>query len=286
MNEYRGILDLRSAEPVGVVVTQGIKSPGKGFPIEKDRFHLVLPREAQGVRAHHPAFAPFNTAAPDKRKYLRGMIVHAHEQDCLEWHLKAQILDRAHPQRRPACVGDGVHATRWMGGDAENFREIDCPHELCEYRRPGPKGNIPCKPWMRFLFQLRWPDGNPLPTPLAKFTSGSWYTVANFRGFFASLYGAARELGVSDPSLYGFPFGLTLVERTQPDRKTRFPTVVISAEMEPAAFFFWQRKRLAELQAPLAYEALPEPPQQDPDLVYEDVRTISGPHDLEAQQRG
>ena len=124
------IKDLHPREPVGAVVSVGVKDKAKGFPTETDRWHIVQPREENGIRHPHPAFTSFNQAPPEHRKVLKGVIMHATRDLCVEWHLKAQVLSKAHPDRRPACVGDGVKAIRWEGGEADDFMDIKCPTDL------------------------------------------------------------------------------------------------------------------------------------------------------------
>jgi len=274
MKKHDGIKELTGREPVACAITVGIKKGGNGYPIEKDRFHIVLPREADGVRAPHPAFAAFNTAPPDKRKVLRGVIMHATREECFEYHLRAQVLDKGHPDKRPACQGDGVLATRWMGGDADNFQEIKCPGPLCEYRINAGTKPVKCKPFARLLFRLSWPDGNPLDTPLAKYSTGAWSTTANLLGFFDYIEKTARQLGLKEYSLFGMPFVLTLQDQTKASTRTRFPVVTFSPSIDPASFFLAQRQNIAQLQSEKIV-ALPD--LQAPGEVFEDVSNISVP---------
>lgn len=264
-----GIQGLQPREPVGAALTIGIKGE-RGFPVEKDRFHIVLTREnAEHTRPHHPAFAAFNGASPEKRRVIRGNLVHADMNACFEYHLKAQVLTKAHPNMRPACIGDGVRAERWEGPDPDAFMQIKCPNDRCEYRLMTPPK---CKPWMRFLFRLRWQEGVNLPTPLVKYTSGSWNTTANFLGFFKYLSSTARELGMERYSIFGVPFVMTLTEQTRASERTRFPVVVIAPEMDPIEFWARQSKQLSGIKPVMA---LPDPEQQDPAVQYDDYRTIS-----------
>lgn len=263
---------LEGRSPIGAALTLGIKHQSRGFPVEKDRFHFVQPYEAEGRREHHPGFAFFNHGDVAKRRMVRGRLVHASQADCFEHHLKAQVLTKGHPNKRPACVGDGKTALRWQGGDAEDFVEIKCPHERCEYRLSTPPK---CKPFMRFLFQPIWNDDR-FPQPLVKFTSGSWNTVRNFIGFFDQIFEMVDDLKIPNFSLYGYPFTMTLVERTKPSAKSRFPTVAISGDKSPLE---WLRDRQALLDAISGedYTRLTDQSQQDYDTLYEDVQVISAP---------
>ena len=265
---------IKGREPVSAAVTIGVKDRKRGFPIEKDRFHIVLPYEADGRREYHPSFGFFNQAPVDKRKLIMGNLVHASQEECFEYFLKAQVLGKgkAHPNKRPACVGDGAMAVRWVGPGPDDFKSIACPNEKCEYRLSTPPS---CKPWMRFLFRLRWNDERH-PATLVKFTSGSWNTVANFKGFFDYLEKMAAELKISDFSLYGLPFTMTLVERTKASAQRRFPTVSISPDMDPVTWLQQRNAAMAALADP-NYIALTDASQQDPDVVFQDMGVISKP---------
>ena len=91
---------------------------------------------------------------------------------------------------------------------------------------------------------------------------------------------AARELQVPNPTLFGYPFTLNLIERTKAQRKARFPVVVVTPDVDPVEFFYTQRQRLNELQAPPSVEALPDLRAQDDEAVYEDIRAVEVPHDV------
>lgn len=272
MEKPEKIKGLEGREPVGAVLTIGVKHKERGFPTETDRFHLVNPREESGIRHLHPGFASFNAAQADKRRLIRGNIVHASRAECFEYFLKAQVLKAAHPDKKPACVGDGVHATRWEGPGADDFYEIKCPHERCEFRLTDPPK---CKPWARLLFRIRWQDGVALPTPLVKYTTGSWNTTSNLLGFFEYIENTARQLGLESYSLFGFPFTMSLAYQTKASAKSRFPVVTISPEQDPVAFFHAQRQSIAQLQQAPRYEALED--HSAVDIEYEDVRQISVP---------
>jgi hypothetical protein len=275
----RGIKGLKGRDPIGAVLTVGIKHREKGYPIEKDRFHIVLPREDNGVRHYHPAFESFNHAQPEDRKVIRGNLVHAGITDCFEYHLKAQVLMKAHPDRKPCCIGDGKNAERWMGGEPDNFQDIKCLNELCEFRQKTIGRNdreMPplCMPWMRVAFRLRWKDGSKLPTPLVKYNSKGWNTTANFKGFFDLIAENAKHLGLETYTLFGFPFIMTLADQTKASSKTRFPVVTITPEIDPIEFFMRQREQLKAL-ADYQPECLTDGTQQEAEVVYDDNLTVS-----------
>lgn len=269
-----GISETKGREPIGCVLSCGVKKGGSGFPVEKDRFHLVVPREEQGTRPHHPAYTAFNGADPTKRRMIRGNLVHAHKADCYEGYLRAQApIKPAHPNKRPFCIGDGVHAERW-GGDVnkpDEFLQIKCPNQRCEYRLTDPPS---CKPFTRLLFRLRWPDGNPLPSMLCKFTSGGWNTYGNIKGFFDYIENAAHGIGLQQYTLFGFPFTLTLTQQTKPSQKTRFPVVAITPEMDPVEFFARQSEQLSALKS-VRYESITD--QRQTALEYEDIKALEWP---------
>jgi hypothetical protein len=274
----QGIDGLAGRVPIGVVLSIGVKDSEKGFPTQTDRFHLVSVREEHGVRKPHPAFNAYNAADPEKRKIIRGNIVHGTPIECWGHQLKAQVLPKqaAHPDRRPHCVGDGKRAIRWIGPGPQDFKDIECPHERCEFRqRPAPTKPCACKPFARFIFRLRWPDGRPEPTMLAKFTTGSWHTVRNFIGFFEYLQNTASQLGLQNWTLFGMPFAMTLTKQTKPSEKTAFPVVTISPEIDPIEFFMKQRENIRQLAAPVPYAALTDREQQEPRVVAADLDTIT-----------
>lgn len=274
----QGIDGLEGREPIGAAVTIGIKHKARGFPIEKDRFHIVAPRDVDGIRPHLPQFAPFNNAESEKRRVIRGNLMHRDRAKAFEHRLTMQSFPkglpspRSHPKMRPVCAGDGKIAVRWRQDEnGEIFDNIKCPNKLCEFRQMDPPA---CKPFARFLFRLRWPEGNPLPTPLVKLTTRSWETTANLLGLFESLEAAAQELGVQNPTLYGFPFTLSLIERTKPSRKARYPVIVVSPDVDPVTFFLGQQERLQKLSGP---SPLALPDLQESETVYEDIKTVEVP---------
>ena len=277
MSEVRGIEGLRPRAVYGAALTVGRKGP-KGNPIDKDKFYLVSPQERDGVRPMLPEFAKYNSADEKWRKIIYGNLVSARIEDAWEYNLKAQVgKGGAHPQKRPFCVGDGSRAVRWLGGDADNFADIECPHDKCEYRQQGPKGPA-CKPWMRFAFRLRWPN-SPLPTPYCKFTSGSWNTVSNFLGFFDAFRSAALELtGYEDVGLLGLPFSLSLTERTNRERKSKFPVVVITPEVDPMTWLSTYADRVAQMRASLGGvhpPALTDASEQHPQVIADDYMSVT-----------
>lgn len=277
--EPRGIAGVKGREPIGASLTIGIKESGRGFPVQKDRFHIVARRvDGSGIKPALPAFHAFNSASPEHRRMVYGNLVHASEAACFHWARRNQVgPSGAHPQMRPFCVGDGVKAVRWMGGEPGNFQEIDCPNERCEFaQRPANKKPIPCKPAMRFLFRLRWHKGT-MPSVVVQFASGSWNTTRNFVGLFESIANTAQNLGIAEPNLFGLPIALTLAEQTNPREKSRFPVVTPLIDGDPIEFFLHQREQLRALSGSPAIAALTDDSETDPALVYDDLSSITVP---------
>ena len=284
----QGIAGLAGNEPIGAAVTIGVKDKARGFPTERDRFHIVeVNQDAEGRRPHHRAFAFFNQLPPEKRRLLRGNLVHANRAECFEHHLKAQVgKGAAHPQKRPFCIGNGVTAVRWMGGAPDNFKDIECPHDRCEYRVAQGNKPSPCKPWMRLVFRLTWDDatqaalaakGHPaLPSMTVKFTSGSWNTTRAVLGFFEQFERTAASLGIPGAKLFGLPFTMQLSEKTNSERQSRFPVVSLSPSMDLIEFLMAQREQLNALGASIPrHEALTDESQQDSVVVAGDAEVIS-----------
>jgi hypothetical protein len=241
-------------EPVGAALTIGIKGD-RGFPTEKDRFHIMEPREgSDGKRGVHPSFTWWAQAPPEMRRLVRGILVGPWDR-MLRQSYRAQVLPGKpqHPGKRPACVGDGRTAERFDGqkGPAD-FRSMPCPGEACPYRkrgvdpRNGKETREPCTPSTLFLFRIGFTDAvtqryQP-PTPVVRFASNAWRTYRAILGLRESLDRAAEQLGLPmdyDPT--GFRFSLLLTEAK--GAGTKYPTVVVSPD-ESAVDFLLGRQRL------------------------------------------
>lgn len=266
--KYEGIEGLSGREPVDAVLTVGTKS-ASGAPTMTDRYFIKQPFQTSVdgklQREEHPAFAAFNSADPKKRQSISGTLVHRDRASLFESYLSAQVLPghAQHPKKIPACTGDGIRATRYMGknaDDTDRFDEIECPNELCVYRQGAKKA---CKPSLRFLFRLNWREGINLPRTLVKFTSHSWNTARNFRGFFDYIEEQARGFGLADYSLFGLPFVLNLTSKTDPDKKSRFPVVTIAPSFDLAEFFFRQREQMRQLASDAPAALLPASLEDD-----------------------
>lgn len=263
--------------PVGAVLTIGTKGPS-GAPTDRDRFYIKVPDSTEGERACHPSFGPFNAAKPELRQTVRCVLVHASQDDCFEWSRKAQKIMgggfRNHP-KLPACTGNGKTAKRLVmlsDGKAE-YQDIACPNDLCEFAQAPARGKPQCGPWMRLLFQPVW-QSDKLPTPLMKFTSQSWHTISGLVGMFEHIAEQAAQLGVESPSLYGMPFEMVLVTKTDPVRKTSFPVVRFSPTVNLQAFLLSQQANRKLLSEAPQYVRLLDAPEQDPDVTDADRRAI------------
>lgn len=281
---YRDIDGLEGREPVGAVLTIGKKGP-KGAPVETDRFYFVSPFEADGIRQPLVEFKRFNEAPAPARQVIHGNLVHARIEEAWLHHLRAHKLPKPHPNhpgRRPACEGDGRRATRYGGPDAQGqdvWREIDCPNQRCEFRQGSPAA---CKPMGRLYFRPSWDHYRDetfhgLPTPLVKWTTSSWNTVANVIGFFGHVQAQARNLGLEQWSVYGLPFELTLGRKTQPQHERSFPVVGISPlEHDLIGFFLFQKQQLAAAGGRLQLAAGNTSPEETaPEVIDADARAIT-----------
>jgi len=237
MSKYKSLPKsiIEGSPSIGAAVSLGIKESSRGFPIEKDRFHIVMPHEADGRRPHHPAFAAFNNAKPEHRRMLRGIIMSAEQGDCFEYYFRAQTEGRKakmHPKKIPFCQSDGVTATRWVGGD--EFKEMPCLNEKCQYRTCTPPA---CSPYMRLMFMLRWSEDAKvkLPSMVVTFTSKSWSTTNSAAGLFNQAVDILKNLG-AEPNLFGLPFTMTLAERTNSEKRSRYPTVKFALDGDVMQF--------------------------------------------------
>lgn len=263
----------RGSEPIGAALTIGIRGP-RGFPVEKDRFHIMEPHEgANKRRAPHPSFAWFNGADPERRRIIRGIIVHATWDECLSQGYLAYRPNPAilsgpapkMPNRRPWCTGDGRAASRYLERKGE-WCEIACPGEACAHRKKAGPRPADCKPTTRFLFRLSF--SGPVaerysPPPLvAMFRSGGWHTYRALLGLRESLDRAALAMGIPDYSPMGYTFTLHLSEKSA--EKQRFPVVTVSPSESPADFLIRAGSIRRQIVAAM------------PTATDEDARAISG----------
>lgn len=279
MSDFRGIAGLHGKEPVGAVLTIGTKTGPKSHPTDRDRFYIKVPDSSDDIRANHPAFTAFNGAAPEHRKSVRGVLVHSSESECFEWHRKAQKLPQPfqNHSKLPACTGDGKTAKRlvMLADKKVEFMDMKCPNELCQYaQQPNPQTPPACKPWARLLFQPVWAS-DKLPTPLMKFTTQSWHSIAAIVGFFDYIREQAALCGVDNPQLFGLPFELTLAEKSSPEKRTKFPVVRLSVTIQLQAFLIGQMQRGQQLSQGKTYAALTDGSEQDPAVLKADFDTVN-----------
>ena len=250
---YQGIEGLDgSFQTYGTVLTIGERS-AKGIPTNTDKFFIKRPiavKKQLGsrkglVRENDPEFSRFNGSdKPELRSVIRFEIVHpVHLRDgwnsmvdCFQFQLLAQQIPKnpTHPKAAPACSGDGKHAQRWDGNE---FKEIPCPNNLCEFQQGRP---APCKPRARMAFQLRWPEHeawNVLPTPTCLFSTRSWYNINRVMlPFFKNLHKQAMALGYHEYTFYGLPCRMTLSKRST-NKGGMVPAISLSTEFERGTNF-------------------------------------------------
>lgn len=268
MSKYKTTAGINPSMSIGAAVSLGVKD-ARGIPIEKDRFHIVMPHEADNIRLQHPAFAAFNNAKPEHRRMLRGNLVSVNQEDCFEYYDRAQTAGRKgpmHPNKLPFCQSDGVTATRWMGDD--EFKEMPCLGDKCQYVTSMPPS---CTKYMRLMFILRWNETGAvkLPRMVVKFTSKSRSTVSSCVGLFKFASDTMKNLGM-EPNLFGLPFTMTLVERTNKEKRSRYPTVQFAMDMDIIEFATTRSEAMSQLsvQTPLA---LPQAIEAE----YEDYKSIN-----------
>ena len=255
--------------------------------------------ELKGLRSHpHPSFAAWNEEAKkilgeEARKKgaisrcgaLRGNIIHARLKDAAEWSAAAQKLPGlpSPPSMRPACCGDGIRALRFVGKEngEEIFREIACPNELCEFRQAIGDRPPACKPSATLIFRLRWNPDDPLERDLPGMVC-TWHTrspqsLSRLMALFEFILGTslvapstpqerwkaglAADLGISDPSLVGLPFVMSVAEKSKEGRV--FPIVSFSLDGDPVQWLLAQQADQKQLAAgappPLALPAVSSP---------------------------
>ena len=238
-----GIIGVTGSEPIGAALTIGRKGD-RGFPVQKDRFHIMEPHEgADRRRAPHTAFGWYNAAAPERRRMIRGTIEQASWDRCLEQRNAAHRPNPAVlqgpapkiPNRRPWCTGDGATASRYLDRK-QAWCEIACPGAGCAHRVKSGKRPADCKPTTRFLFRLSFSAAvmaryQP-PSPVVIYRSGGWHTYRALLGLRESLDRAADAMGIPGYSPMGYSFTLYLSEKTAEGQ--RFPVITVSPSESPA----------------------------------------------------
>lgn len=270
---FRGIQGVEGRQPVAASVQISRRLKAGGVPMEKEGFHILTEREDEGMRLQHPQFRFFNGVSFKDRQILYGVLVHSTEEEIFEWQRKAPIIRKPmHPYKMPHCVGDGIRARRWSFGEPDEFLDIECLGEQCEFSQGR---NRACKPWMRFLFLVVWPQAKEKrPSVLCKFTSRSWNTVENFVGFFKYIHKTAKAMHLEDYSLMGYPFSIEHTFQTKPDKGWRYQVVKITQSLEPSEFFYAQQKRLEAIHGQ-RFTAITDQSEQNPETVFRDVKNVS-----------
>lgn len=249
-------------QAIGAALSVGVKPVGGGYPIEKDRFHVVTAktreRKERGgrkveYRPHDPRFSAFNEADLETRRVFYGMLCYHREEEC--WHPNYGMYrfpsgDLTSPKtKRFACMGNGKTAERWVDGAAA---AIPCPGEGCPYRQDRGEDKAPCQPRARFWFIPRWlpSQGNAfarylpdtsikmlLGRPIMRLSTQGRAARDTFAGMIQTVRAQAEPLG-GIPSLYGLPFEMTLSEGTNAEKKTRWPDITFTLDGD---WFEWLR---------------------------------------------
>lgn len=300
-----GIAGLKGRETIPCAVTMGRKDPNRGFPIEKDRFHIAVGRaieEERGgkkieTRLPHPDFDIFNRAPADARRDIPCVIAHEHAADCIQQKHSCYLAPKtagipAHPSRAPVCIGNGVTAKRWNGKD---YVDMPCPGFECEFKRPvvsnGKEYPAPCKATSKLVLRFAWhrlPEGHPfkrLPPLPFKFVSGGINTATYIQGFMEGLASAASSFGVDIGAipLFGLPVRLVLHEQKAASEKggQRFPvgSIVIDGG-DPIAWIQLQLSRITDVRRiaqadPIARLALTGPVMSSPSETADDFEIVS-----------
>lgn len=278
--------DRFATEPVAAVLRIGKKGE-RGAPTDRDRFYVASPHEVDGTRPLHPSFALFNEAPAARRRMVRCNLVHANLEDALDLQRYAFRLPGlpAPPNRRPGCEGDGRDAVRFLDGE---FRAIRCPGDLCEYAQCAA-----CKIRLKVLFRPNWNDDR-LPAPLMAYASRGEHMLSSVYGLFDHVAEVAHGVGLlpERPAeteghraleehgvpVFGLPFSLTLTERTNKEKRTRFPVVIFAPDGDLVAWMMGVREqRLALSQGMPPARALPPASVADdePAVIEADVLDLS-----------
>jgi len=257
---FNSIAGVEGSEHVYAVVSAGKKNES-GWPIEKDRFHIVDPDEVNGRRTPHEDYAAFNAAPQNERTTIRGNIMHATKDKCFHLQLFNYTNKKlgTHPKERPFCEGDGKRARRWTGKGLDDFVDIDCPNKECPFAI-----SKECKPLMRFYFRIRFApmdsqnDGInkkflTMPTTQVKYVSRGWHMVKFWLAFFDDVFETARDNGIGNLSLTGLPFVMRIGKKQErsikkDEKGKNYPVVRISTETDFITWLNMQRKLLADIR--------------------------------------
>lgn len=297
-SQLRGVEGLRPQERPVIAVTVGRRADA-GFPINKRSFYFMGAHadtksygkfSAKG-RDPHPAYKRWNDLADRENAEkgsgrrtatIEGMFIHDQLADAADWRRsrhKGPSGVANPPSDRPWCSGNGVEALRYQGsdGDGERFETIPCAGSLCPYAIQQGKADVPCKPRIRVWFLPHWSEDLSFPQYLTEWSSQSPQNIESFLGMMEALLGTARvfagaasapdrvvtglvdQLGVANPSIFGFRFTMTIIEETSKARQTRYPLVRFTAG-DPVAFLNTQaalRERLTALPVAPSRASLP-----------------------------
>lgn len=254
------IANLTGRESIPCAVALGKKSD-RGFPVEKDRFHILVGRAIDSgdrlVRPPHPDFKVFNEAPPEMRRSIPCTVAHEHAAEfCSQQHSAYVLPGCSHPKKLPVCSGDGFTAKRWNGSV---FETIACPGFECRFKQAatvnGREQPAPCKAQSKLVLRFAWhrlPDGHPfkkLPPMPFKFVSGGVNTATYVQGFLDGLRRACLAFGLDFDKLplFGLPVRLEMHEKK--GKAQRFPVAEISIDGgDPIAWIQLQVGRLSDIR--------------------------------------
>lgn len=224
---------------------------GKGNPTDKDGFfimnYLTGMDDPNGKRARllHPAFAEWNARPASERCIVKGFLgadKRGGEGGCIARRRQAwgDPDGKIHSQGY-WCFGNGIEAQRLKGGE---YQTIKCPGDLCEFSQSvGDKKSV-CSQRTRLQFYLRL-DG--FPKILAEWDSNSPQSGEAALGMFDEVENIHKQIseatGVQlDPHFFGLEFTMQLTEKTNKEKRRRYPIVTFTAEGSPVEA---TQKRLA-----------------------------------------
>ena len=239
------------------------------------------------------SFGPYNTArcagcvkegkterncprCVSMRQTLRCVLVHASPEDCLSgtgrprrsWAAVSAITRSCQHAREMARRPSGLMLS---DGKAE-YQDIACPNDLCEFAQAPARGKPQCGPWMRLLVSTRMAE-RQVADAADEVHPQSWHTISGLVGMFEHIAEQAAQLGVESPSLYGMPFEMVLVNKTDPVKRHRFGGAIFPTVNLQAFLLSQQANRKLLSEAP-QYVRLLDAPEQDPDVIDADRRAI------------
>ncbi len=267
-------------QTIGVALSVGVKPKGGGWPIEKDRFHIVQAktreREEGGkkvdYRPYDTRFEAYNNADLETRTVFYGTLCYHYEKEVWNPSYGMYRFPKGrgdNPRtKRFACTGNGVDAQRWLEGE---LRDIPCPGEECGFRSLGQPPA--CMPRARFWFMPRWipsqgkafarwlPDGSVkqlLPRPIMRLATQGREARDTFAGMLKLVRNQAAAVDFEVRSWFGLQFAITLSQGKNAEKGTKWPDITFSLDEDWMSWVQWQAgqfRQLAEAPEMLALGA-------------------------------